>query len=572
MPSYKINSLVSVKSRNEPGQPYREGGTGRVKKVNSDGSLDIAYILGGKETGVPSKFVTLSSVLVNEGMTTRSTPRKPRKRKISTPHPKKAKTVTARGRSKSPKPLKKRSPSPKKKATPKRSRTPSKSSAPKRSPTPSKRKTKPVAETHDDSPHYEFGGPVGAFGTMVFLPIVVYGLVFLCGPSECVGLSTLYAKLASWTAPTVDDVLGYFDLTAFLVVLGWFAFHVILERTMPCVVAEGVKLRDGSKLKYRINAHLVFWISLGCSIWVFPKIIPGFSLAYCYDNYLQLATAACVFSFALSFYLYFTSFGEDKMLALGGNTGNALYDFFIGRELNPRIGSFDLKCFCELRPGLIGWVAINIGCLMKQIELNGSASWAMILVNLFQGLYVWDALYFEKAILTTMDITTDGFGFMLAFGDLCWVPFTYTVQARYLVSHPGLVSESILVVVAALNILGYVVFRGSNGEKNSFRTDPNSPSVAHLKYMDTKRGTKLLISGWWGLARKINYTGDWLMGLAWCAFCGFDALVPYFYAIYFAVLLVHRSFRDDHACREKYGADWDTYKAKVPAVFIPGVF
>lgn len=40
----------------------------------------------------------------------------------------------------------------------------------------------------------------------------------------------------------------------------------------------------------------------------------------------------------------------------------------------------------------------------------------------------------ERAILTTMDITTDGFGFMLAFGDLSWVPFTYTLQARYLVS------------------------------------------------------------------------------------------------------------------------------------------
>lgn len=53
-----------------------------------------------------------------------------------------------------------------------------------------------------------------------------------------------------------------------------------------------------------------------------------------------------------------------------------------------------------------------------------------------QGLYVLDALWFERAILTTMDITSDGFGFMLAFGDLAWVPFTYTLQARYLVDHP----------------------------------------------------------------------------------------------------------------------------------------
>ena len=45
-----------------------------------------------------------------------------------------------------------------------------------------------------------------------------------------------------------------------------------------------------------------------------------------------------------------------------------------------------------------------------------------------QGFYVWDALYMEKAILTTMDITTDGFGYMLAFGDLSWVPFIYSLQ------------------------------------------------------------------------------------------------------------------------------------------------
>lgn len=42
---------------------------------------------------------------------------------------------------------------------------------------------------------------------------------------------------------------------------------------------------------------------------------------------------------------------------MDGFTGNVLYDFFIGRELNPRLGaSFDIKEFCELRPGLVGWV------------------------------------------------------------------------------------------------------------------------------------------------------------------------------------------------------------------------
>ena len=102
--------------------------------------------------------------------------------------------------------------------------------------------------------------------------------------------------------------------------------------------------------------------------------------------------------------------------------------------------------------------------------------------------------------------------------------------------------------IVALYGLGFVVFRGANGQKDMFRRNPNDPKVAHLSYLQTKRGTRLLTSGWWGMARKINYTGDWLMGLSWCLCTGFGHIVPYFYAIYFAILLIHRASRDDEQC------------------------
>jgi delta14-sterol reductase len=196
---------------------------------------------------------------------------------------------------------------------------------------------------------------------------------------------------------------------------------------------------------------------------------------------------------------------------------------------------------------------------------------SMILLNFFQGTYVWDALYQERAILTTMDITTDGFGYMLILGDLAWVPFTYSVQARYLVKHDPHLSYAALAVILAINRFGYLIFRGSNGQKDAFRRNPNDPALAHLTFLQTKRGTKLLTSGWWGMARKINYTGDYIMGLSWCLVCGFDSIVPYYYAIYFLILLVHRSIRDDHMCQAKYGDDWQTYKKMVPYRFVPGV-
>ena len=127
-------------------------------------------------------------------------------------------------------------------------------------------------------------------------------------------------------------------------------------------------------------------------------------------------------------------------------------------------------------------------------------------VCLFQTLYVWDALYQEQAILTTMDVTTDGFGWMLAFGDLAWVPFTYSLQAYYLVERDPALGPIALALIVALNTLGYAIFRGANSQKDAFRRDPNAPGVAHLTYLETKRGTRLLTSGWWGMARKINYT------------------------------------------------------------------
>lgn len=78
----------------------------------------------------------------------------------------------------------------------------------------------------------------------------------------------------------------------------------------------------------------------------------------------------------------------------------------IGRELNPRIGDFDIKFFTELRPGLIGWMVINYCLAAKQWIDLGRLTNTMFLVLFFQTWYVVDSLWNEEAVLTTMDITT----------------------------------------------------------------------------------------------------------------------------------------------------------------------
>lgn len=439
--------------------------------------------------------------------------------------------------------------------------------------------------------HYEFGGPVGALATTLLLPVVVLLLSHWSHEGQ-VDLSCLseFFQRPFWEVLLTSRVFcpSCSSDTALLLqctvcVLSWFVFQVLLERFLPCELVPGIPVKgtDNHVLVYRINGHLAFWVTWLLVLVAWPYYdethqvwqLGTAPLTLLYDHHAELALVTMGLCFALSTYLYLSSFVGDKVLAEGGNSGIPWYDFFIGRELNPRGigGTFDWKEFCELRPGLIGWMLLNASCAAKQYQVMGYVSGSMILLNIFQGIYVWDALYQERAILTTMDITTDGFGYMLCFGDLAWVPFTYSIQAKYLVRHDPNLSTAILGLILVVHIGGYLIFRGANGQKDAFRKDPNGEDVQHLSFLQTKRGTKLLTSGWWGMARKINYTGDYIMGLSWCLTCGFDSIVPYYYAIYFCILLVHRSIRDDHMCQEKYGNDWQTYKQMVPYRFIPGV-
>lgn len=341
---------------------------------------------------------------------------------------------------------------------------------------------------------------------------------------------------------------------------------------------------------------------------------------FIWDNYIPILTSNIIVAYSLATFVYVRSFSvkpnntEQRELAAGGTSGNMLYDWFIGRELNPRItlpvfGEIDIKAFMELRPGLIGWIVLDCASIARQYKNYGYVTDSIIISTAAQAFYVIDALYNEPAILTTIDIILDGFGFMLAFGDLVWVPFIYSLQPRYLAVHPvHLGPWSFL--IAAVFATGYYIFRATNNEKNRFRNDPNDPRIKHLKYIETASGSKLLVSGWWGRARHINYLGDWFMSWAYCmptgiagyvvlhnpgAFFadgtkkamtgqpfapvvmpgearGWGMLCTYFFMIYFGVLLVHRERRDEEKCRAKYGKDWDRYTKIVPYRIIPYVY
>ena len=112
----------------------------------------------------------------------------------------------------------------------------------------------------------------------------------------------------------------------------------------------------------------------------------------------------------------------------------------------------------------------------------GTITDSMWLVLLFQTWYVADGLYNEPAIFTTMDIISDGFGFMLAVGDLAWVPFVYSLQARYLVFQQLELGTAASLAILAVKATGYWIFRSANGEKNDFRNGRNPKSIFKIAH------------------------------------------------------------------------------------------
>ncbi|XP_009899516.2 delta(14)-sterol reductase LBR [Dryobates pubescens] len=409
----------------------------------------------------------------------------------------------------------------------------------------------------------EFGGRIGTFVLIFFLPATVFYLLSMCKQDDPSILNF---------PPPLPALESLWETRVFGVFLLWFALQALFYLLPIGKVVEGLPLSSGKKLHYRINGFYAFMLTAAA---IGALLYFQFELHYLYDHFMQFAVSAAAFSMGLSIFLYIRSLrAPEEELAPSGNSGYLIYDFFIGHELNPRIGSFDLKYFCELRPGLIGWVVINLAMLLAEMKIHNLSmpSLSMILVNSFQLLYVVDALWNEEAVLTTMDITHDGFGFMLAFGDLVWVPFVYSLQAFYLVGHPTPISWPVAVAITILNCVGYYIFRSANSQKNNFRRNPADPKLAYLKFIPTATGKGLLVTGWWGFVRHPNYLGDIIMALAWSLPCGFNHILPYFYVIYFIGLLVHREARDEHHCKQKYGLAWEKYCQRVPYRIFPYIY
>jgi delta14-sterol reductase/lamin-B receptor len=416
-----------------------------------------------------------------------------------------------------------------------------------------------AAGSTDRADETHFGGPLGAKLFIVGLPLLSLYLWICIHVHGGALVLPSPSVLREVPLPTARGA-GY--------VVGWLAFQIVLQIALPGRRVLGLAQRDGLKLHYKLNGLASYVVSLAAlgGLYAAGNLRGRSVLA----ELGSMLSTSIVFAFALSLFLYVYGFSSNRAER---RSGNVVYDYFMGSALNPRVGEFDLKFFFESKIGLTSWIAIDLAMAAAQYERSGHLSIPMMLVLGFQIFYVGDFYVFEDAMLSTWDINYENYGFMLAFGFVVWMPFNFSLQSQYLVYHDPALPVWTLPLIVALNFAGYWIFRSSNLQKHKFRTDPDALIWGKKPtFIQTKRGTKLLTSGWWGRARHTNYLGDLMMALAWCLPTGISHVPPYFYFIYFAPLLIDRERRDHRECAKKYGADWDTYCEKVKYRIIPFVY
>lgn len=111
---------------------------------------------------------------------------------------------------------------------------------------------------HEQHHEWEFFGPYGPVLLVLALPAVVLGLSYACNSEGCLRLPSL--ALPGW--PQQQPLYSH---EAMAMVVGWFFLVLGLHLLLPADTAQGVLLRDGRRLTYRLNGEEA--CSRACVLW-----------------------------------------------------------------------------------------------------------------------------------------------------------------------------------------------------------------------------------------------------------------------------------------------------------------
>ena len=363
---------------------------------------------------------------------------------------------------------------------------------------------------------------------------------------------------AAETLFTLSALSGGTLLQAAGMLLLFVGFLFVGSKVLPGRRIAGPEL-EGERRVYKLNGLALFLVT--ATLGVVAQAAGWFSFSVLHTHFAALFVVANAFSLAVAGWLHLRSARARKASTGAGKS------FFMGSELNPTLFGVDLKMFSYL-PSLIGLAMFNLSFAAVQVERTGELTLAMGVYQAITFAYVFNYFQFEYGMVYTWDVIAERFGLGLVWGDYVLVPFFYSLAGWWLVDAPdGLppVAAAGLVLLAAS---GFWLFRGANQQKHRFKQDPNVRIWG--RPAETLDG-RLLVSGFWGVGRHLNYTGEICIYFAFTLTTGFGSFWPYLLPAWLTGLLLHRSRRDDRRCRAKYGELWERYTKRVRYSVLPFV-
>ncbi|KAL8984027.1 MAG: hypothetical protein Q9205_001905 [Flavoplaca limonia] len=387
----------------------------------------------------------------------------------------------------------------------------------------------------------EFGGTPGVCAIMTIFPILMYylwiGATYYDGhlpwPARDQSLRDFAGQLASLAYE------GAFpNLKAWTIYWGFMVFEVICYLYLPGITVHGKPLphENGRRLAYYCSGSWSFYTNIVLAAALhFSGVFKLYTLL---DEFGPIMSVAIISAIGISLVAYFSAQYREATIRM---TGRPIYDFFMGAELNPRMfGLLDLKMFSEVR-------------------------------------IPWYLLFFISSAAAARQY--DQFGFVT--GEIMFL-----VMAHFLYANACAKGEECITTTCQKNRFRQEE-RGTLVERRNIFQLPWQ-TVKNPNIITTKAGESILADGWCksallgesrsqkeaddvidGYARKIHYTADMYFALSWALITGFSSPLPWFYPVFFFIMISHRAYRDIQKCEAKYGEAWEEYKRQVPYLFIP---
>jgi len=344
-----------------------------------------------------------------------------------------------------------------------------------------------------------------------------------------------------------------------------YAVITLLHAVIPSRRRPGyVTGPNGQVLNYRTNGRYVLVASV--TLWFLLGYFHLVPFTWLYETRWWGLIGAVVIGLVFSFVVVLRHPSTGKNFAA---------DLWFGRakDVQLRGGFMDAKVWLYL-----------VGAVLLQLNVLSFAAFHLEHVTRINpgfllgcAMLTWfccEYLIFERVHLWTYDFIAERVGFKLGFGCLAFYPYFYSVALWFTADlpDPG-IPAWVTALFAVLFLGGWVFTRGANMQKFFFKTAPERRFLWLTPQAISDGTHSLLVNGFWGRSRHINYLGEIIQAVAIALAPGyFGVWMVWLYPLYYVALFISRQADDDKICRAKYGELWDQYTAKVPYKIVPRVY